>query len=166
MDATETAQDSSKVSGLVASASAVELLEAYTARAAQEAGETRHPVDSPARALKEFGDLARKRREHFVGLYLDACRRVLFRETISVGTLTASLVHPREVFAPAMTRGAAALIVAHNHPSGDPAPSREDRETTRRLQEAGRILGIPVLDHVVVASRGYFSFRERGLMDA
>ena len=124
------------------------------------------PIDSPRAALRELGDLASLRKEHFVALYLDACHRPLHRETVSVGTLTASLVHPREVFAPALERPAAALIVAHNHPSGDPAPSREDRETTRRLCEAGRILGLPVLDHLIVASRGYFSFRERGLLDA
>ncbi|TBR20927.1 DNA repair protein RadC [bacterium] len=124
------------------------------------------PIDSPRAALRELGDIARHRKEHFVALYLDACHRPLYRETVSVGTLTASLVHPREVFAPALERPAAALIVAHNHPSGDPTPSREDRETTRRLCEAGRILGLPVLDHLVVASRGFFSFRERGLLDA
>lgn len=129
-------------------------------------GEARAPIDSPRAALRELGDLAALRKEHFVALYLDACHRPLYRETVSVGTLTASLVHPREVFAPALERPAAALIVAHNHPSGDPAPSREDRETTRRLCEAGRILGLPVLDHLIVASRGYFSFRERGLLDA
>ena len=124
------------------------------------------PVDSPRKALAAIGDLGRKRKEHFVALYLDACHRVVRRETVSVGTLTASLVRPREVFGPAMRDGYAAVIVAHNHPSGDTTPSREDRETTRRLQEAGRILGIPVLDHLVVGSRGYFSFRERGLLDA
>ncbi|MBI5596691.1 MAG: DNA repair protein RadC [Elusimicrobia bacterium] len=124
------------------------------------------PIDSPRRALRELGELAPLKKEHFVALYLDATHRPLHRETVSVGTLTASLVHPREVFAPALERPAAALIVAHNHPSGDPEPSREDRETTRRLCEAGRILGLPVLDHLIVAARGYFSFRERGLMEA
>ncbi|MDE2290817.1 MAG: DNA repair protein RadC [Elusimicrobia bacterium] len=122
------------------------------------------PIDSPRRALRELGELAPLKKEHFVALYLDACHRPLHRETVSVGTLTASLVHPREVFAPALERPAAALIVAHNHPSGDPEPSREDRETTRRLCEAGRILGLPLLDHLIVAARGYFSFRERGLL--
>lgn len=124
------------------------------------------PVDSPRRALQELGGMAELRKEHFVALYLDACRRLVHRETVSVGTLTASLVHPREVFGPALERPAAALIVAHNHPSGDPEPSREDRETTRRLCEAGRILGLPILDHLIIASRGFFSFREQGLLDA
>lgn len=142
-------------------AAALELAELW--RAAEDPPP---PVDSPRAALAELGDLARLKKEHFVALYLDAGHRPLFKETVSVGTLTASLVHPREVFAPAFERPAAALIVAHNHPSGDPTPSREDRDTTRRLCEAGRILGLPVLDHLVVASRGFFSFRERGLLDA
>lgn len=129
-------------------------------------GSPGEPVDSPQRALRELQGMAELRKEHFVALYLDAAHRLVHRETVSVGTLTASLVHPREVFAPALERPAAALIVAHNHPSGDPTPSREDRETTRRLCDAGRILGLPVLDHLVVAARGWFSFRERGLLDA
>lgn len=141
---------------------ALELAELWSTDASPVPG----PIDSPRAALRELGDMARLRKEHFVALYLDACHRPLYRETVSVGTLTASLVHPREVFAPALERPAAALIVAHNHPSGDPAPSREDRETTRRLCEAGRILGLPILDHLIIASRGYFSFRERGLLDA
>jgi DNA repair protein RadC len=85
---------------------------------------------------------------------------VLRQELVSQGTLTASLVHPREVFRPALRESAAALVLVHNHPSGDPTPSREDREITERLMRAGEILGIPVLDHVVVAERGYCSLRE------
>jgi DNA repair protein RadC len=83
---------------------------------------------------------------------------------ISQGTLTASLVHPREVFRPALREAAAAVVLVHNHPSGDPTPSREDREITTRLAEAGDLLGIPVLDHVVVAERGYASLRESGAL--
>jgi DNA repair protein RadC len=80
----------------------------------------------------------------------------------SQGTLTASLVHPREVFRPALRESAAAVVLVHNHPSGDPAPSHEDREITRRLARAGALLGVPVLDHVIVADRGYASLREQG----
>jgi DNA repair protein RadC len=80
----------------------------------------------------------------------------------SQGTLTASLVHPREVFRPALREAAAAIILVHNHPSGDPTPSREDREVTERLVHVGEILGIPVLDHVIVAERGYVSLRQDG----
>ena len=86
-------------------------------------------------------------------------------ELISQGTLTASLVHPREVFRPALREAAAALVLVHNHPSGDPTPSPEDRAITARLDAAGRLLGIRVLDHVVVAERGYASLRDLGWVD-
>jgi DNA repair protein RadC len=79
---------------------------------------------------------------------------------VSQGTLTASLVHPREVFRPALRESAAAVVLVHNHPSGDPTPSREDIEITERLMRAGELLGVPVLDHVVVAERGYRSLRD------
>lgn len=100
--------------------------------------------------------------ESFHALYLDAKGRLAHERMVSTGTLTSSLVHPREVYAPAVALRAAAVIVAHNHPSGDPEPSAEDRSTTRRLQRAGRLLGIELLDHVVVARGGYVSFLERG----
>jgi DNA repair protein RadC len=95
-------------------------------------------------------------------LLLDGRHRVQREVMASQGTLTASLVHPREVFRPALREAAAAVILVHNHPSGDPTPSREDREVTERLVRVGEILGVPVLDHVVVAERGYVSLREDG----
>lgn len=104
------------------------------------------------------------RKEHFLVLSLNARRQLLRVETVSVGTLSASLVHPREVFAPAISNGAAAVVVVHNHPSGDPSPSAEDREATRRLQRAGELLGIPLADHVIVAESSFFSFRESGIL--
>lgn len=100
--------------------------------------------------------------ERFAVILLDGRHRVIRDAVISQGTLTASLVHPREVFRPALREGAAALVLVHNHPSGDPSPSGEDREVTRRLVRAGELLGIPVLDHVIVAERGYRSLREDG----
>lgn len=106
--------------------------------------------------------LAHLRTEHFFALYLDAKGRVLHERTVSSGTLTSSLVHPREVFAPALLHRAAALVVAHNHPSGDPEPSAEDRAATRRLHRAGRLLGVELLDHVVISAGGFVSFLERG----
>ena len=100
--------------------------------------------------------------ERFVALFLNGKHRVTGFAEVSRGTLTASLVHPREVFAPALRELAAAVIVAHNHPSGDPEPSAEDIEVTKRLSEAGKILGIPLLDHVIVGEGGAFtSLRER-----
>ena len=100
--------------------------------------------------------------EQFHIVLLDARHRVLRSVLASQGTLTASLVHPREVFRPALREAAAALVLVHNHPSGDPSPSPEDREITRRLARAGSLLGIPILDHVIVADRGYASLREQG----
>ncbi len=104
------------------------------------------------------------RREHFVGFYLNARHQLLARTMISLGSLSASIVHPREVFVPAVAGSAAGVIVAHNHPSGDPEPSPEDLAVTRRLREAGELLGIELLDHLVVAERGYVSLKARGAL--
>lgn len=103
-------------------------------------------------------------REHFLVILCDARNAVIGVNTVSIGTLTASLVHPREVFKPAILAGAAAVILAHNHPSGCAKPSPEDKEATRRLKEAGKLLGIPVLDHVIVAEGDAFSFRSAGIL--
>ena len=100
-------------------------------------------------------------RERFVAIYLDGRQRPVADCVVSIGTATASLVHPREVFQPAIAVGACALLIGHNHSSGDPTPSREDLDVTKRLADAGRILGITVLDHVVWARGGVFhSIRE------
>jgi DNA repair protein RadC len=93
-------------------------------------------------------------REHFVALYLDG--RPIAHQVVSIGTASASLVHPREVFQPAILVSACAVIVGHNHPSGDPTPSREDREITQRLAQAGALLGVSLLDSVVFTRKGGF----------
>jgi DNA repair protein RadC len=98
--------------------------------------------------------------EVFLAVLLDVKHRPLREERVSVGVLDGSLIHPREVFVAAVRERAAAVILVHNHPSGDPAPSGQDREVTRRLRSAGGILGIPVIDHVVVGDVSFFSFRE------
>lgn len=108
------------------------------------------------------GRIAHEEREHFVCVLLDTKNHVSAAPTISVGTLTASLVHPREVFRPAIRASANAVVLAHNHPSGHPEPSREDREVTRRLREVGESIGIQVLDHVILGSGGYHSLKEHG----
>src|SRR5438034_2499275 len=95
-------------------------------------------------------------REHFVVLVLDGKNRVLGYHIVSVGSLTAALVHPREVFKAAILSNAAALILVHNHPSGDPTPSAEDRAITERLRQVGELVGIRVLDHVVIGDEGQF----------
>lgn len=106
--------------------------------------------------------LANEAQEVFAVLLLDGRHKAMGYVEVSRGTMTSSLVHPREVFGPALRMGAVALVLAHNHPSGDAEPSTEDRNVTRRLAEAGALLGVPVLDHVVVATGGeYASIREQ-----
>lgn len=102
------------------------------------------------------------RREVFKVILLDAKHAVIREKTVSEGTLTSSLVHPREVFNEAVRESAAAVIFLHNHPSGDPKPSKEDRMLTTRLQEAGEILGVQVLDHVIIGDNRYISFADEG----
>ncbi len=130
-----------------------------------EAPQAEAVLDCPiavARQLQPlFGGLDR---EHFVVLALDARNRPIGCNTVSVGTLSASLVHPREVFKFAILANAAAVILAHNHPSGDVDPSKDDLELTRRLVRAGEVMGIDVLDHLVMAGQDYLSLKERGLM--
>ena len=109
--------------------------------------------------------LADTDREHFVILMLDQKNQVIGINTVSVGSLTASIVHPREVYKPLILSNAAAVILGHNHPSGDPQPSKEDRAITTRLVEAGKLLGINVLDHLVIGTQGrYFSFADENLL--
>jgi DNA repair protein RadC len=121
-------------------------------------------VRGPETVFELTRDIRSTNREHFVGFYLNSRNQVLRREVISIGSLNASIVHPREVYQPAIAVSAASLILAHNHPSGDPSPSEEDLAITRRLVEAGRLLGIEVLDHVIVARDAYASFKERRLL--
>jgi DNA repair protein RadC len=121
-------------------------------------------IRGPDDVLAQVRDLARARREHFVVLLLNARHELQCRETVSIGSLNASIVHPREVFLPAILHSAASVVLVHNHPSGDPEPSEEDLSITRRLVEVGELVGIAVLDHVIVASRGLVSFRSRQLL--
>ena len=129
------------------------------------AGDGRPVLDSPSRVLEHVpADVRTGRKEHFLAFYLNARSQLLHRETVSIGTLSASLVHPREVFAPAISHSAAAVVVVHNHPSGDCSPSPEDKDATHRLVRSGELLGIPLLDHVIVSSSSSFSFKDHGLM--
>lgn len=121
-------------------------------------------ADSPAAAAEILrAHIGQVDREHFVVLLVDSRRQVIGINTVSIGTASASLVHPREVYKPAVLLGAAAIVLGHNHPSGNTDPSIEDKEATRRLVRAGELMGIPVLDHVIIGD-GFFSFRERGLI--
>ena len=121
-------------------------------------------IRGPEDVLSQVRDLARARREHFVVLLLNARHELEKRETVSVGSLNASIVHPREVFQPAILHSAASVVLVHNHPSGDPEPSEEDLSITKRLVQVGEIVGIGVLDHVIVAERGVVSLRARQLL--
>lgn len=103
-------------------------------------------------------------REHFVAVYLDGRNQVAGAQIVSIGTLNAAVAHPREIFRPAILVGAAQIIIAHQHPSGDPSPSAEDFAVTSRIREAGKLIGIPLLDHVIFGEIRYFSFLERGYM--
>ncbi len=97
-------------------------------------------------------------------MMLDRKNRLIGINTVSIGNLTASIVHPREAFKPAILANAAAVVLGHNHPSGDPQPSREFRTLTKRLVDAGKLLGIEVLDHVMLGDDTYFSFADEGIL--
>lgn len=121
-------------------------------------------INSPEDVLKEVEHIRENKKENFIVLYLDARNRLVYKETVSIGTLNANLIHPREVFEPAVRNLAAQIIMVHNHPSGDPGPSEDDLVITKKLVEAGKILGIEITDHIIIAKNGYFSFKERELL--
>jgi DNA repair protein RadC len=112
-------------------------------------------LDSPEKVVEQLADIRDKKQEYFICITLNGANRMIAKRTITIGTLTASLVHPREVFADAITDRAASIIVAHNHPSGSTTPSKADREITLRLQNAGELLGIPVFMHVITTSNNF-----------
>ncbi len=150
----------------------VGVVKAIEIRAAVELGkrisaftqEARPVIRCPADVSQlVMSELRHQTREHFKVLLLDARNQVTRVSTVSVGSLTESIVHPREVYREAIRHSCAALIAVHNHPSGDPSPSEEDIQVTRRLDEAGRMLGIDLLDHVIVGDGRYVSLKERGL---
>lgn len=120
-----------------------------------------HPGDVASLLMDEMRYLDR---EHFRTICLNTKNRVLAIDNVAVGSLNASLVHPREVFKGPVKRSAAAIILVHNHPSGDPSPSLEDIQVTRRLVEAGRLLGIEVLDHLILGDGFFISMKEKGLL--
>ncbi|MCU5746065.1 DNA repair protein RadC [Staphylococcus sp. SQ8-PEA] len=152
----------------------VGISKAVTLKAAVELGERIHsskserkfqissPKDVAQYAMSTMQHLTQ---EHFIVLFLDAKNRVLHQKTIFIGTLTASIVHPREIFSEAIRWASHSIIVMHNHPSGDASPSEEDIRTTKRLISCGSILGIDVLDHVIIGEDNYISLREEELLD-
>ena len=126
---------------------------------------TRDQLRSPADAAALLAEYFRDRdREEFVVAFLDTANTITGLHVASVGGLAAAIVEPRQVFKAAVLANAAAILLAHNHPSGNPEPSREDVAVTKQLVEAGKMMGIPVHDHLIIAGRGYTSLAERGLM--
>ena len=119
---------------------------------------------SPREVWEQCQDIRASKKEHFVVFFLDTQNQEIKREIISIGTLNASLIHPREVFEPAVKNLASHVILAHNHPSGSLEPSDEDLAVTKRLCDIGRLLGIDVLDHVIVTPAGHRSFKEQNLL--
>src|SRR3989338_7203748 len=149
----------------IGSAKAVQLKASVElARRAWKVPQTRPQAVETAEAAEAIlrPALVDKKKEHFVALLLDSRHQLIRLESIAPGSLSASLVHPRELFKEAIAASAAAVIIAHNHPSGDPEPSAHDLVLTKRLAQAGRLLGIEVLDHLIVASRGTVSLKARG----
>lgn len=138
---------------------AVELGRRIASAAPQSRPAVRSPADVSHLVMEEMRFLDK---EYFRAIALNTKNQVLGIEDISIGSLSASLVHPRELFKPLIRKSAAAVILVHNHPSGDPSPSREDREITQRIVEAGRLLGIEVLDHVIIGDNRYISLKEQG----
>ncbi|AXF57896.1 JAB domain-containing protein [Salicibibacter kimchii] len=119
------------------------------------------PEDASDYVMEEMRFLTQ---EHFVAIYLNTKNQVLHKKTLFIGSLNASIVHPREVFKEALRRSAASIVCLHNHPSGDPSPSKEDREVTKRLVDCGKVLGVEVLDHIIIGDRRYTSLREHGII--
>jgi len=124
----------------------------------------RPAITSPQDVLTLTQHLLGKKQEHLVALYLNARQQLISQQTITMGTINSSLIHARELFAPAISLRAAGLIIVHNHPSGITEPSNEDIETTEKLVEAGSLLDIPILDHVIVSNQGWFSFKHHQLL--
>lgn len=127
--------------------------------------QNQHIIRSPKDVFHLLeSDLRYQQKEHFICLFLNTKNRLIFKDVISIGSLNAAIVHPREVFHAAIRRCSASLICAHNHPSGDPEPSIEDVNLTKRLIAAGEIIGIEVLDHIIIGGNRFYSLKEHGLI--
>jgi len=148
-DRTLTADALQQVKGL-GPAKVTELLASFELSKLYILEPDRPVIDSPEKAVEQLAKFRDKKQEYFVCITLDGANRLIAKRTISIGTLTSSLVHPREVFADAITDRAASVIIAHNHPSSSLDPSNADTEVTRRLMDAGKLLGITLLDHIIV----------------
>jgi DNA repair protein RadC len=158
-------QEISKIKG-IGSAKACEILASFelTKRALEIEDGILPKINSAKEAVAQLQELRKMKKEHFVALYLNARNELVYKETVSIGILNASLIHPREVFKPAIDKLAVSVIIAHNHPSGDTKPSEDDIEITKRLKKAGEILGVEVLDHIIITENSCFSFESEKLI--
>lgn len=140
----------------------IKLFQAISERYSKEKIISKEMLNSPQLIFEYLREkIGKEKKEFFVVMFFDTKNNLIVQD-VSIGTLNASLVHPREVFAQAIVKNASHVVIAHNHPSGDPTPSEEDVMTTKRLVEAGKIIGISVIDHIVVARDGYVSLRKEG----
>lgn len=134
-------------------------------RIAVSTKEKKKKIATPKQVAKLFlPEMSTLQKECCKGVYIDARKRIIKEETIFVGTLNQSLIHPREIFEIAIREGAAGVVLVHNHPSGDPKPSHEDILITKQLKDAGAILGIPFLDHIIIGDNSYYSLKEKGYL--
>lgn len=151
----------------IGQAKAVQLLAAVELgkRLSQQKTDDKFTIRSPKDAATYLmQDMTSLNQEHFVTLFLNVKNQILHKQTIFIGSLNASIVHPREIFREAVKRSAASIICAHNHPSGNPAPSKEDIDVTKRLYEAGLLMGIELIDHVIIGDHQFISLKEKGYM--
>ncbi|ETP68910.1 RadC family protein [Planococcus glaciei] len=151
----------------IGQAKAVQLLASVELgrRLSSKQTDTKFTIRSPKDAASYLmADMTSLKQEHFVVLFLNIKNQVMHKQTIFVGSLNASIVHPREIFREAVRRSSASIVCAHNHPSGNPAPSPEDIAVTKRLMEAGSIIGIELLDHIIIGDHQFTSLNEKGFM--
>jgi len=153
----------SSIRGMGISRAAVLVAAAELVCRAQKISDGSAPlVESIQDVVSHALEIRDKKKEYLLAIFLNARHQLIAKETISIGTLTASLAHPREIFAPAIGKAAAGVILVHNHPSGNPSPSDEDVRLTQRICQAGKIMGIELLDHLILAETGVYSFKTSG----
>jgi DNA repair protein RadC len=155
-----------KVKGIgVAKAILIQACIEFGSRVSGQRRDHRYTVRSPEDGANfVMEEMRLLNQEHFVAVFLNTKNQVIHKSTIFIGSLNASIVHPREVFKEAVRRSAASMICFHNHPSGDPSPSQEDINVTKRLVSCGKMIGVDVLDHIVIGDRKFVSLKQRGLM--
>jgi len=160
-----TYSDLSKIKGIGPAKSCTILAATELIKRSLRIGEETLPIiHSTKDVIAQAVYLRDKTREHLMGIYLNARNEMVFKKPIFIGTLNANLVHPREIFNEALKQNAVSVILVHNHPSGDPEPSEDDLTITKRILEAGKIMGIDVLDHVIITKTKIFSFEDKKLI--